>query len=154
MVGEDGRRYLFTNNGWVAPLSDDGLEITGENKKVYDGWVYPKNWETEGDDMYLESPKLLFKDGYYYMTSAEGGTTGPATSHMCVMARSKSILGPWGHHSVLPLPGKDEWRIVYYRFRFPDAVTMGRKAGFYREVCIDKLEFDGNGYIMKVTPTL
>ena len=59
-----------------------------------DGYT-PKSWETEGDDMYLESPKLLFKDGYYYMTSAEGGTAGPATSHMCVMARSRSIFGPW-----------------------------------------------------------
>ena len=103
VVGEDGHRYLFTNNGWVAPLSDDGLKITGENKKVYDGWVYPKNWETEGDDMYLESPKLLFKDGYYYMTSAEGGTAGPATSHMCVMARSKSIFGPWENSPYNPV---------------------------------------------------
>ena len=90
----------FTNSGWVAPLSNDGLKITGENKKVYDGWVYPKSWETEGDDMYLESPKLLFKDGYYYMTSAEGGTAGPATSHMCVMARSRSIFGPLGELSL------------------------------------------------------
>lgn len=103
VVGEDGRRYLFTNNGWVAPLSNDGLKITGENKKVYDGWVYPKSWETEGDDMYLESPKLLFKDGYYYMTSAEGGTAGPATSHMCVMARSRSIFGPWENSPYNPV---------------------------------------------------
>ena len=70
---------------------------------VYNGWVYPKNWETEGDDMYLESPKLLFKDGYYYMTSAEGGTAGPATSHMCVMARSKSIFGPWENSPYNPV---------------------------------------------------
>ncbi len=103
VVGEDGKRYLFTNNGWVAPLSDDGLKIVGENKKVYDGWKYPAHWETEGDDMWLESPKLIFKDGYYYMTSAEGGTAGPATSHMCVMARSKSIYGPWENSPYNPL---------------------------------------------------
>ena len=42
VVGEDGRRYLFTNNGWVTPLSDDGLKITGENKKVYDDGYTPK----------------------------------------------------------------------------------------------------------------
>ena len=59
-----------------------------------------------------------------------------------------------GHHSVLPLPGKDEWRIVYHRFKFPDAVTMGRNAGFHREVCIDKLEFDENGRLQFKTEAL
>lgn len=101
VVGEDGKRYLFTNNGWITPLSDDGLAVTGKSKKVYDGWEYPAEWETEG--MYLESPKLIFKDGYYYMTSAEGGTAGPATSHMCVMARSKSVFGPWENSPYNPL---------------------------------------------------
>lgn len=113
VVGEDGKRYLFTNNGWVAPLSDDGLKVVGENKKVYDGWVYPKQWVTEGNDMWLESPKLIYKDGYYYMTSAEGGTAGPATSHMCLMARSKSIYGPWENSPYNPLvhtySAKERW---------------------------------------------
>ena len=67
VVGEDGHRYLFTNNGWVTPLTDDGLKVAGESRKVYDGWKYPKNWATEGNDMYLESPKLVKKDGYYYI---------------------------------------------------------------------------------------
>ena len=101
VVGEDGKRYLFTNNGWVVPLSDDGLAVAGENVKVYDGWQFPEKWETEG--MWLESPKLIYKDGYYYMTSAEGGTAGPATSHMCVMARSRNIHGPWENSPYNPL---------------------------------------------------
>ncbi len=103
VVGEDGKRYLFVNNGWMVPLSDDGLKVIGERKKVYDGWVYPGNWKTEGTDMYLESPKLLFKDGYYYLVSAEGGTAGPATSHMAVIARSKSVFGPWENSPYNPL---------------------------------------------------
>ena len=103
VVGEDGKRYLFTNNGWITPLSDDGLKVTGKSRKVYDGWEYPANWVTEGKDMYLESPKLLYKDGYYYMMSAEGGTAGPATSHMCVVARSKSVFGPWENSPYNPI---------------------------------------------------
>lgn len=103
VVGEDGKRYLFTNNGWITPLSDDGLKVTGKSRKVYDGWKYPANWVTEGKDMYLESPKLLYKDGYYYMMSAEGGTAGPATSHMCVVARSKSVFGPWENSPYNPV---------------------------------------------------
>lgn len=103
IVGEDGKRYLFLNKGEVVPLSDDGLKVVGPKKKVYNGWVYPKEWKTEGNDMYLESPKLFFKDGYYYMASAEGGTAGPATSHMIVLARSKSIYGPWENSPYNPL---------------------------------------------------
>ena len=113
VVGEDGHRYLFTNNGWVTPLTDDGLKVAGESRKVYDGWKYPKNWVTEGNDMYLESPKLVKKDGYYYMVSAEGGTAGPATSHMCVAARSKSIFGPWENSPYNPIvhtySSKERW---------------------------------------------
>ena len=113
VVGEDGHRYLFTNNGWVTPLTDDGLKVAGESRKVYDGWKYPKNWATEGNDMYLESPKLVKKDGYYYMVSAEGGTAGPATSHMCVAARSKSIFGPWENSPYNPIvhtySSKERW---------------------------------------------
>lgn len=113
VVGEDGHRYLFTNNGWVTPLTDDGLKVAGESRKVYDGWKYPKNWVTEGNDMYLESPKLVKKDGYYCMVSAEGGTAGPATSHMCVAARSKSIFGPWENSPYNPIvhtySSKERW---------------------------------------------
>lgn len=111
LAGKDGRRYLYLSDGHVVPLSDDGLFTVGEVKKVYDGWEYPLEWETEC--MCLESPKLNYKDGYYYMTSAEGGTAGPATSHMVVAARSKSPLGPWENSPYNPVvhtySAQDSW---------------------------------------------
>ncbi|MCC8019124.1 MAG: family 43 glycosylhydrolase [Rikenellaceae bacterium] len=58
-----------------------------------------------------------------------------------------------GHNSVLNIPGTDEWVIVYHRFKRPEGIEMGRSAGYHREVCIDKLEFDSNGLIVPVTPT-
>lgn len=93
VVDGDGKRWLFVDKGEVVPLSDDGLKVMGEKCKVYGGWRYPDTWDTEC--MCLESPKLTYHDGYYYITSAEGGTAGPATSHMVVSARSKSLFGPW-----------------------------------------------------------
>lgn len=101
VIDKDGNRWLFTNEGKVTPLTADGLARAGETKKVYDGWVYPKKWKTEG--MYLESPKLTYHNGYYYMTSAEGGTAGPATSHMVAAARSKSLFGPWENSPYNPI---------------------------------------------------
>ncbi len=101
VVGEDGKRYLYTNEGGYVQLTDDGLAAVGEKKTVYDGWDYPSKWVVECKC--LESPKLLRKDGYFYMISAEGGTAGPATSHMAVVARSKSALGPWENSPYNPL---------------------------------------------------
>ena len=101
IVGEDGKRYLFLSDGYMVELTDDGLATIGESEKVYDGWEYPKNWKTEC--MCLESPKLNYRDGYFYMTSAEGGTAGPATSHLVVSARSKSVKGPWENSPYNPI---------------------------------------------------
>ena len=101
MVGEDGKRYLFLSAGGRVPLSDDGLSVTGKMEDVYKGWEYPKEWKTEG--FFLESPKIVKKDGWFYKVSAQGGTAGPATSHMAVAARSKSIHGPWENSPYNPI---------------------------------------------------
>lgn len=100
-VGEDGKRYLFLSAGHRIGLSDDGLAVAGKMEKVYTGWEYPNDWKTEG--MYLESPKIFRKGEYFYMVSAEGGTAGPPTSHMCVVARAKSINGPWENSPYNPI---------------------------------------------------
>ena len=42
VVGEDGKRYLYVDKGAIAPLSDDGLKVTGPKKTVYEGWQFPK----------------------------------------------------------------------------------------------------------------
>lgn len=105
ITDREGNRYLFVNKGEMIKLSPDGLSTVGEKRKVYDGWEIPKQWVTEGEwpEKYLESPKLIWHDGYYYLTSAEGGTAGPATSHMVVCARSRSLEGPWENSPYNPV---------------------------------------------------
>lgn len=123
VIAEDGKHYLYTNNGYAIQLTDDGLAAIGENKKLYDGWEFPKDWDTEG--VWLESPKLFQKDGYYYLVTAEGGTAGPPTSHMCVVARSKSALGPWENSPHNPLvhtySADEEWWSKGHGTIFDDA---------------------------------
>ncbi len=143
VYAEDGKQYLYTNNCFVTPLTDDGLSAAGEVQKLYDGWEFPADWETEG--VWLESPKLFRRGEYYYLVTAEGGTAGPATSHMVVVARSKSALGPWENDPNNPLVhtySADEkwwskghgtifddadgnWYIVYHSYR-NSYHTLGR----------------------------
>jgi xylan 1,4-beta-xylosidase len=101
IADEKGNRYLYFNDGYYAPLSADGLSITGKAQKVYEGWDIPRNWRIEC--FCLEGPKLFKRGEYYYLTVAEGGTAGPATSHMVVSARSKSPLGPWENSPYNPI---------------------------------------------------
>lgn len=101
VVGPDGKRYLYLSDGFIIQLADDGLSVTGEARKVYDGWQYPEDWVVEG--FALESPKSLFHDGYYYLTVAQGGTSGPPTGHMVVSSRSKTPWGPWEHSPHNPI---------------------------------------------------
>ena len=101
IVGEDGRRYLFVSGVRRIRLTDDGLSTIGELEQVYDGWRYPDDWVTEA--YALEGPKLFRKGDWFYLVSAVGGTAGPPTGHMVIVARSRSVHGPWENHPRNPI---------------------------------------------------
>lgn len=95
VVGEDGHRYLFFNEGKRVRLTADGLATAGPIEDAYKAWRYPEDWITEAWSP--EGPKLFRRGEYFYLVNAVGGTSGPATGHMIVAARSRSIHGPWEH---------------------------------------------------------
>lgn len=101
IVGEDGHRYLFVNGVRRIQLANDGLSTVGELEHVYDGWQYPDEWITEA--YALEGPKLFRRNGWFYLVSAVGGTAGPPTGHMVIIARSQSVHGPWQNHPQNPV---------------------------------------------------
>lgn len=140
---EEGNRYLYMNHGKRVSLSKDGLSVIDDMVDVYEPWPIPEDWEVEC--IGLEAPKIIKKGEYYYMISAEGGTSGPATSHMAVVSRSKNVLGPWeyaphnpivrtyskeepwwsqGHASFIDTP-EGEWYLVYHGYK-KDRRTLGR----------------------------
>jgi xylan 1,4-beta-xylosidase len=144
IVGEDGSRYLFLSGVSRVRLTDDGLATAGPVEHVYDGWNYPSTWITEARA--LEGPKLLRHGGYFYLISAEGGTSGPPTGHMVIAARSRSIHGPWencpanpivrttseaerwwsrGHATLVEAPG-GAWYMVYHGYE-NGFRTLGRQ---------------------------
>ena len=101
VADQDGKRYLYFSNGGYVPLADDGLSVAGAFKQTYRGWPIPRDYTIEC--FCMEGPKLVKRGDYYYLTTAEGGTSGPATSHMIISARSKSPLGPWENSPYNPI---------------------------------------------------
>ena len=154
---DDGEYYMYYG-GWkhcnVVRLNEDLISL----KPFEDGEIYkevtPEN--------YVEGPFMLKRNGKYYFMWSEGGWTGP--DYAVAYAISDSPMGPFnrigrilqqdpevakgaGHHSVIQVPGKDEYYIVYH------CRPLDRTGGSERQVCIDKLEFDKDGFIKPVKMT-
>jgi xylan 1,4-beta-xylosidase len=109
ITDEANNRVLFLNEGNLVRLSANAGKLVSEPEKVYAGWPFPENLAVECSC--LESPKLFKHNGYYYSVWAQGGTAGPATSHMAVVARAKKLEGPWEnspHNPLIQTLGEDE----------------------------------------------
>lgn len=92
-IAENGRRFLYMAGGRMAELNPDGLSIKTPPRTVLTPWPIPPGLRMEC--VCMEAPKLMARNGYFYLNVAEGGTAGPATSHMVVSARSRHAEGPW-----------------------------------------------------------
>lgn len=150
--------YYMYYGGWghcnIVKLNDDftGL-VPFEDGQTYKE-VTPKG--------YVEGPFMFKKNGKYYFMWSEGGWGGP--DYSVAYAIADSPFGPFlrigkilqqdpavatgaGHHSVMHVPGSDDYYIVYHRRPLNDT---GRD---HRVTCIDKMTFDENGYINPVKIT-
>jgi beta-xylosidase len=153
----DGQVYLIYG-GWrhcnIVKLKND---FTG-TEPFPDGTMF-KEITPEG---YVEGPFMFIRDGKYYFMWSEGGWTGP--DYSVAYAVASSPFGPFerkgkilkqdpaiatgaGHHSVIKMPGTDNYYIVYHRR------PLNQKDRNARVVCIDRMEFDGDGDIMQVVMT-
>ncbi|GMV25043.1 MAG: hypothetical protein AMXMBFR58_10740 [Phycisphaerae bacterium] len=153
----DGQHYLIYG-GWrhcnIARLRSDFAGFDA----FPDGQTF-KEITPEG---YVEGPFMFIRGGKYYFMWSEGGWTGP--NYSVAYAIADSPLGPFtrigkilqqdpavatgaGHHSVLQVPGRDEYFIVYHRR------PLGETDGNHRVVCIDRMEFDAEGRIRPVKIT-
>jgi xylan 1,4-beta-xylosidase len=89
----DGKLYVFMSGGGVAEIERSAMKVIGEQRQAYKSWPIPGDFVVECNC--TEGPKPFYHNGYIYLVLAEGGTTGPSTSHMAVAARAKSVDGPW-----------------------------------------------------------
>jgi hypothetical protein len=158
-----GKNYLYWGNNYmaVAELNDNMISLKTGTTSV----ITPLNF-TEGTYVTYRNGKYYFfwskgdtrkvdYSVYYGMsTSPTGPITIPANNQILVQNPTLGIYGT-GHNSVIQVPGKDEWYMVYHRFTRPRGITMaGDSAGYFREVCIDKLEFNADGTIKPIVLTI
>jgi xylan 1,4-beta-xylosidase len=145
VVDADGTRWLFLSGGDRVQLAADGLSTVGTVGHVYNPWRYPGDWVVES--FAPEGPKLVRRGDYWYMVTAVGGTAGPPTGHMIIVARARSLAGPWendpanpivrtqsarekwwsrGHGTLFEGPG-GQWWMLYHGYE-NGYWTLGRQA--------------------------
>lgn len=97
---DDGRTWII-NNGppegtplyeghraiWIQEYSMADRKTVGPRKVLVNGGV-----DISKKPVWIEGPHILKKDGWYYLTCAEGGT---AEGHSQVALRSRSVTGPY-----------------------------------------------------------
>jgi beta-xylosidase len=154
---KDGKEYLIYG-GW-------GHCNIAQLKPNYTGFVPFTDGTTFREITpagYVEGPIVFIRNGKYYFMWSEGSWTGP--NYSVAYAVADSPFGPFrrvakilqqdptvatgaGHHSVLNVPGTDDWYIVYHRR------PLTETDGNHRETCIDRLFFDAQGQILPVKIT-
>jgi len=159
---QTGKSYIYWGNGYMAgaELNQDMISIKKNTIK-----------EMTPDKTFREAVYVFYRNGIYYFLWSENDTGSP--DYKVRYATSTSPLGPLaipednivimkdeergiygtGHNSVLQIPDQDEWHIVYHRISRPDGIEKSYP-GTYREVCIDRMEFNADGSIKRVMPTL
>jgi beta-xylosidase len=153
----DGKYYIIYG-GWghcnIGQLKSDFTGLVPFADGVMVKEITPED--------YVEGPVLFFRKDWYYLMWSEGNWTDG--SYRVAYGRAKSVVGPFskmgivlqsdttiatgaGHHSVLNLPGTDEWYAVYHRRPIPN---LDRD---HRVTCIDRMNFNEDGTIRPIQIT-
>ena len=161
---DDGRKWL------VNMLSDYRPENPGMNGIVLQEYdpvstrlVGPTTRIFSGTELGgTEGPHLYKRDGWYYLLTAEGGTS---YGHAVTLARSREITGPYevmpgnpvltaredpllplqkSGHADLVETQRGDWYMVHLASR--PLPSRGRCV-LGRETCIQKVEWDADGWL-------
>lgn len=105
---EGDRAYIVNNRAPAEPPRYDGHRaiwiqeydwragrMVGESTQLIDGGV-----DIARKPVWIEGPHIFRKDGYYYLTAAEGGTS---VNHSQVVLRSRTLRGPYVPYAGNPI---------------------------------------------------
>lgn len=161
-IDDDGSTYLYWGTWGIYPKHGCGVgKLNKDMKSFADTTLIPNTQATD----FFEAPYVFKRNGIYYLTYSSGSCHDHtyrvqyATSKVSPMGPFEfadnnpilesnddgSVRGP-GHHSILQ--EGENYYIVYHRHNIPQSTR-----GFHRQVAVDKLTFDSEGRINKITPT-
>ena len=148
--------YLYSGGSAGATLrihrlGDDMISLAHEVK-------------TAKPPQFTEGVFMHVRNGIYYLTYSHGnwqdatysvhyctarGPSGPWTYRGAILTSDKQHKGP-GHHSIILLPGLNQWLICYHRWN-----NRSGNGPFHgaRDTCIDRLEYTADGLIRPVVMT-
>jgi hypothetical protein len=151
---DDGQSYLYWGQGVARAVRLNADMVSFDPTQV----------RTITPAGYNEAPFVLKRNGTYYLMWSENDTR--SEDYRVAYATGASPFGPWikrgvvlqkrldagirgtCHHSVVRAPGTDTWHVAYHRF----AVPAGN--GTNRETTVDRMEFNADGTIRPIVPTL
>lgn len=156
-IDDDGQAYLYWGSGfnWVnghcmaVKLKKDMVTFDGTPQDIT-----PPN--------YFEAPHLFKRKGIYYLMYSHGKAID--ATYQVRYSTSRSPLGPWtegpndpilstpadsttigpGHNTTFVVNG--QYYILYHR------IHPQKEKYVLRELCIDSLNFDRQGNILKIKP--
>lgn len=157
---EDGTSYLFFGNGEpaIVKLKENMTEIYTETMSNIGGLTDFREavtvFKRGGSYHFTWSCDDTGSENYHVNYGTSDSLYGPVNFRYTVLEkrREEGILGT-GHHCIIKVPGRDEWIIAYHRFALPLEKYPDGK-GYNRETCIDRVEFDENGLMKKIIPSL
>lgn len=146
----NGKYYICELNEDMTSVKDlDGNDVIEMHKDVLE-----RNIKSMGEGVYTEAPWLYERDGKYYLFFAmnwrEEMAYAMSDDPMGRYDYKQTIMPPTAtsntnHPSVIDFNGKTYF--IYHNGALPDG------SGYRRSVCIQKLEFDENGYVYPLTET-
>ncbi|WCL53703.1 glycoside hydrolase family 43 protein [Gimibacter soli] len=105
---DDGRVWLMNNDApegepryeghraiWLREIDPKTFQPISDAHVIIDGGVRP-----EEKPIWIEGPHIYKRDGWYYLSAAEGGT---ARGHSQVILRSRTVAGPYTPYEGNPI---------------------------------------------------
>jgi hypothetical protein len=128
----------------IVPLEDGRMWRDMTPKDYVEGSVM---FERRGRWYFMYSSGAWTRDSYCVNYCVGDSPFGPFEFKGKVLGTQRPIATGAGHHSVVCVPGTDEWYICYHRRPIPT------KGPHHRVTCIDRMEFDENGDIKPIVMT-
>jgi xylan 1,4-beta-xylosidase len=98
--GDEGKAYIVNNDApneeprydghraiWIQEFDWKNLKMVGERKQLINGGV-----DISTKPVWIEGPHIIKRNGFYYITAAEGGTS---IHHSQTIFRADNVWGPY-----------------------------------------------------------